>query len=600
VNESNDPLSSPLPPRPVLEGLDLRQLMAEGMGLDPESAGSDEVPSVPGYEFLRLLGAGGMGRVYLARQLSLDRLVAVKVLASGGNAASQWLDRLEREAHAMARVRHPNIVAVYDFIRLDDGGAAIVMEWIESGNLRERWLAAGRPVRSLDIVVTVIREIASSLAAAHRAGIVHRDLKPENVLIALDGSVKVTDFGLALPLDGDSRRFTLTGTSAGTLGYMAPEQIEGRHVDERADLYSLGVILYEMLTGIRPQGHFDPPRAIRRDVPPRLERLTLSALRTRPAKRVASADVFLKELDALRGGGRAMKVLLPAALALLLGGTALYFFPKPDAPVETVFVQRNPVIREQPTATEPSAEPLPAPASQPVPEPPTEPEPAPEPVPVPVPVTPPPPVAAPVAALPRPPTAPAQPVLNRPDGLPPGFTIPGTMWPQVAVKPLRGEWVPDSDGYRSDGTAAVLQILTALPPRGADVRIAFTRTGGKDSIALFFRGPGGAASAEVSAWETGLAGIQNLDGADLRALGDPPLFSLINGQRYEMLVEIRPDRVTLKMEGELIHEVNVAGRELGVAFPWAWETLEAGPTALALGSYESPTIFHEFEVTPVP
>lgn len=586
--------------------------MAEGLGLDPDSEGSDEVPSVPGYEFLRLLGAGGMGRVYLARQLSLDRLVAVKLLASGDVTASQWLDRLEREAHAMARVRHPNIVAVYDFIRLESGGAAIVMEWIESGNLRERWLASGRPVRSLDTVVTVIREIASSLAAAHRAGIVHRDLKPENVLIALDGSVKVSDFGLALPLDGDSRRLTLTGTSVGTLGYMAPEQIEGRHVDERADLYSLGVILYEMLTGIRPQGHFDPPRTIRRDIPLRLERLTLAALRTRPAKRVASADLFLKEIAAVKSSGRVMKILVPAALALLLGAAGVSFFPKPDAPVETVFVERNSVIREQPPATEPATEPEPEPtaAATPVSTPPVPPEPEPVPAAEPVAPAPPAPVSAaapviaatpaPVAAPLPPATAPAQPNLNRPDGLPTGFTIPGTMWPQVAVKPLRGEWVTESGGYRSDDTVAVLQILTALPPRGADVRIAFTRTAGEHSIALFFRGQGGTASAEVSAWENGLAGIQTLDGADLRTLGNPPLFPLVNGQRYEMLVEIRPDRVSLSMDGELIHEVRIAGRELGVTFPWAWETLESGPTALALGSYESPTIFHEVEITPVP
>lgn len=504
--------------------------MAEGLGLDAGEEGIGEAPEVPGFEILRLLGTGGMGRVWLARQTSLDRLVAVKVLHAGGDAASQWLDRLEREARSMARISHPHIVAVYDFVRLDDGGAAIVMEWVASGTLREKWLAHGKPVRDLGVVLAVTRQIASSLAAAHAAGIVHRDLKPENVLVAVDGSVKVTDFGLALPLGPESQRLTLTGTSMGTLGYMAPEQIEGREVDARADVYSLGVILCELLTGIRPQGNFDAPGKVRRHLPTGLERLVLDSLRTRPQKRIASAKEFLSRLDRC---GRSRTPFVVAALAVLagIGVAAIVLSGKAGTGVETA------------------------------------------------------PPATPAPANPTTLTA-----------LPPTLSLPADWENRAVVKSLRGDWRIGSEGFRSDASVAVLQILGAAPPRGARVRISFTRLEGMHSVALFFRTPHGVGSAEVSAWETNLAGIQIVGGKDLRLIPDPPVLPIENGRRYEMVVEIRAERVSLSIDGQPVHEVSITNTDLGVTFPWEWDTLENASTWLAIGSFESPTLFHSVEV----
>lgn len=546
----NEPDSSAPAPRPrsALDGLDPRLLMAEGLGLSPDQSG-DDAPTVPGYEILRLLGAGGMGRVWLARQTSLDRLVAVKVLAMRGAAASQWLDRLEREARSMARLSHPHIVAVYDFVRLDDGGAAIVMEWVGSGSLREKWLETGKPVRDLRTVLSIARQIASALAAAHGAGIVHRDLKPENILVAIDGTAKVTDFGLALPLGPESQRLTLSGTSVGTLGYMAPEQVEGREVDAQADVYSLGVIVYELLTGVRPQGHFDAPGRIRRDLPTGLEKLVLDSLRTRPEKRLASASEFLLRLDRC---GRSRRPLVIAScvalLALGLGGLALSRMGDSSGSGEVPALVSG---GETPPA------------------------------PVPPQTTP---------ALPN-----LDPVKPNP-ALPPGLSVPSDWESRVAVKPLRGRWEIGNDGFRSSKEIGILQVLTSLPPEGARIRATFTRIGGIHSIAIFFRTRRGVATAEVSAWQTNLAGFQCLDGTDLRALPDTPVMPIVNGRRYEMELVLLGDRARLSLDGRLVQEISFGNRDLSVTYPWGWETLETPSTWLAIGSYESPVHFHSIVV----
>lgn len=519
--------------------------MAEGLGLAPDASG-DEAPVVPGYEILRLLGAGGMGRVWLARQTSLDRLVAVKVLAMRGAAATQWLDRLELEARSMARLSHPHIVAVYDFVRLEDGGAAIVMEWVGSGSLREKWLEPGKPVRDWRAVLAIVRQIASALVAAHGAGIVHRDLKPENILVAVDGTAKVTDFGLALPLGPESQRLTLSGTSVGTLGYMAPEQVEGREVDGRADLYSLGVMLYEMLTGLKPQGHFDPPGRLRRDLPSGLEALVMQCLRTRPEKRLASAQEFLARLDRC-GKTRLPLVMTSLVLLGLLGWAGVSLLPSGPDPIKT-----------------------------------------------------------PVASLPEPPPRVVTPTDSESTKentslveLRPGLFAPADWARRLDFRPLSGVWKDESGGLRSDSGISIVQLLTSLPPEGCRVKIAFTRLEGIHSVALFFRTPRGVATAELSSWDQSFAGFQTLDGLDLRTLPEPPVFLMENSRRYEMEVEIRPERLRLSVEGRLLQEVEIQGRELGITYPWSWDSLAKDSTWLGLGSYESPTLFHSVTIEPL-
>lgn len=262
--------------------------MAQGLSAE------ESVIEVAGIEIETPLGRGGMGAVYLGRQLSLDREVAVKVLAIELADDPQFLERLEREARVMARLRHPNIVAVHDFQRTEDG-AAIVMEFVEGGSLREKLLLhpKGLPVAE---ALRILRQIAAGLEAAHASGVIHRDMKPENVLIDADGTARVTDFGLALPLHEASTRLTLSGTAVGTVDYMAPEQFRGAEADARMDVFALGVMAYELFTGKTPRGSFYAPHRLRADIPSQVSAAVMKALRPEPAERFASIAEFMQAL----------------------------------------------------------------------------------------------------------------------------------------------------------------------------------------------------------------------------------------------------------------------------------------------------------------
>ena len=206
------------------------------------------------YEVLGLVGSGGMGEVYRARDPTLNREVAIKILPEALAADPAALARFEREAQAVAALSHPNILAIFDFGRQGDTAYA-VMELLEGETLRARLAQGALPVRK---AVDLAAQIAEGLAAAHEKGIVHRDLKPENVFVTHDGRAKVLDFGLAKrtgSASGPSLSMQATtghtgpGTVMGTVGYMSPEQVRGEAVDHRSDIFSFGAALYEMLTG---------------------------------------------------------------------------------------------------------------------------------------------------------------------------------------------------------------------------------------------------------------------------------------------------------------------------------------------------------------
>ena len=242
----------------------------------------------PQLEVLEFIGKGGMGAVYKARQLSLDRLVALKILPPAAASDPGFAERFNREARALARLNHPNIVAVHDF-----GKAGtlhyLVMEYVDGGNLRQIE-CAGR--LTPDQALAIVPQICEALQFAHNEGIVHRDIKPENILMDKKGRVKITDFGIAKMLGGTTEETRLTGVRdvVGTPHYMAPEQIEKpQSVDHRADIYSLGVVFYEMLTGELPLGKFvAPSRKVLVDV--RLDEVVLQALEKEPGLRYQQAS----------------------------------------------------------------------------------------------------------------------------------------------------------------------------------------------------------------------------------------------------------------------------------------------------------------------
>ncbi|MGZ4787826.1 MAG: protein kinase domain-containing protein [Terriglobales bacterium] len=203
------------------------------------------------YEIIAPAGAGGMGEVYRARDSRLDRTVAIKVLPEAFAADANRLRRFEQESRSVAAINHPNILAVYD-VGLHEGSPYLVMEYLEGKTLRERLQEGALPVSK---TIDFAQQISRGLAAAHDRGIVHRDLKPENIFLTRDGHAKLLDFGLAKPLasaaDATMGSTTSPGVVLGTAGYMAPEQVRGESVDARADIFSFGAVLYEMLGGKR-------------------------------------------------------------------------------------------------------------------------------------------------------------------------------------------------------------------------------------------------------------------------------------------------------------------------------------------------------------
>ncbi|QDU69312.1 serine/threonine-protein kinase [Engelhardtia mirabilis] len=252
----------------------------------------------PQLEIIELIGRGGMGLVYRARQRRIDRPVALKLLSPEAAADPAFAERFLTEARALARLQHPNVVTVHDFGELG-GRYFLLMEYVEGCSLRrlldER---AIDPQRALALVPA----ICAGLEYAHGQGVVHRDIKPENILVQPDGHVVIVDFGLARMVGsaGDDLRLTRASQIMGTPQYMAPEQIHRPlEVDHRADVYALGVVLYEMLTGEVPRGRYAAPSE-RVDVDPRLDEVVHRSLQGEPRDRFQSAAEFAAAIEATR------------------------------------------------------------------------------------------------------------------------------------------------------------------------------------------------------------------------------------------------------------------------------------------------------------
>jgi len=323
------------------------------------------------YEILDAIGAGGMGEVYRARDGNLDRDVAIKVLPRGMADNPVNLARLEREAKAIAALSHPNILSVFDFGTHQDT-AYVVTELLEGQTLGERLQDGPLPPRK---VTEVGRQIARGLAAAHDKGIVHRDLKPDNLFLTRDGRVKILDFGLASSAgaggpDADIRsedtvaNLTQPGTVLGTVNYMSPEQVRGKPTDHRSDLFSLGTVLYEMVSGVRPFQRETPAEtmtailkedpadlaSLAADVPPALAAIIRRCIEKAAGERFHSAHDLAFSLEALSGssvssgkvaaiddvpatrrrpGWLAMAALVLAGLLVGAGGLFL-FLPAPE------------------------------------------------------------------------------------------------------------------------------------------------------------------------------------------------------------------------------------------------------------------------------
>ncbi len=251
----------------------------------------------PQLEILELIGQGGMGAVFKARQPKLDRIVALKILPMRLARESSFAERFEREGRLLARLNHPNIVGVYDFGQTD-GLYYLIMEYVDGVNLRQAFASARfTPQQAL----SVIPKICEALQFAHDEGVLHRDIKPENILLDTKGRVKIADFGIAKFAGVDDKTgLTATGATIGTPHYMAPEQIERpADVDHRADIFSLGVVFYEMLTGELPLGRFAAPSERTATVDVRIDNVVMRALEKDRERRQQSANEVRTQVQLL-------------------------------------------------------------------------------------------------------------------------------------------------------------------------------------------------------------------------------------------------------------------------------------------------------------
>ncbi len=291
-------------------------------------------PGVPGYEIDRLIGLGGMGEVHLARQVALNRQVAIKFLTrTAGDPTDDYEARFRREAELMARISHPNVVTIFDFGAVA-GRAYLVMEYVEGGDLRSKMIP-DHPMPIVEIRA-IMKPVIKAVEYLHSRGIVHRDMKPENILMLREETPKVTDFGIAV-LDFAIGSLTRTGLSLGTPGYVAPEQQYGLKVDARADQFSLAALCYELSTGRKPLGAFPPPDRLNPKLGPKAAAVILKGLSNDPTDRFDTMGEFGEALDrALESPGvrkpsrgRWPLIAAFAGLAVLLGAAAL-FVPRPE------------------------------------------------------------------------------------------------------------------------------------------------------------------------------------------------------------------------------------------------------------------------------
>jgi serine/threonine protein kinase len=300
------PPSEPGTPPPTISVGDARSTISfsppSESGMSPPALSPEDtaLPQIPGYEVEAVLGRGGMGVVYKARHVRLNRPVALKMLVSGAYAGPQERQRFAREAEAVAGLRHANIVQVYD-VGDHDGRPYFTMEFVEGGSLDQKLAGLPQPARQ---AAALAATLAEAVQVAHQGGVVHRDLKPANVLLTVDGTPKIADFGLARRL-ADGAGLTLSGVTVGTPSYMAPEQARGqsRALGPAVDVYALGAILYELLTGRPPfcgetpaetmlqviHQEPVPPSRLNARVPRDLETICLKCLRKERRRRYGSA-----------------------------------------------------------------------------------------------------------------------------------------------------------------------------------------------------------------------------------------------------------------------------------------------------------------------
>lgn len=536
----------------------------------------------PGLRVVSLAGRGGMGAVYRAEQIRLGRTVAVKIMPPEITPDPMARERFEREARVLSGLNHPHVLQIFDFGALPDGTLYLVTEWADGGDLAR--LLAGKP-QPLAFVQDWVAQIASALDAAHARGIVHRDLKPANVLVRADGRLALADFGLAHAQgQGFTTSLTMTGMIFGTFDYMSPEQMTpGAAVTAQTDIYALGVMTYQMITGRVPKGAYTRPSRFT-DAPAAVDALIDAAMSNEAELRPKKAGDFARNLSAISGVKPKTRWGWIAGGVLVTAGAVAAWVLMPEEKMAPPAVRPAPV----PVSAEVAVAPPPAVVEMPV-----SPEPAVESVIAPA--------ASPVAAEPVVVDAPAAPA-SAPTQTPQvKKAVPQVPWTWVlgevtpARDALRGTWSMRGKELVAGNDICVLRLPVQVA-ENYDVAVEFTRTGGRNSIGVFLPTRSGEGVFELDAWDMGIGGVQRINGQDMREHGQYFPAKLINGEKQQVILQVRGSRVSATWNGEPRMTWDLAGRRFDSTL--LWET--GAGIGLGLCAWKSPTVFHRVAYRAVP
>jgi len=530
------------------------------------------VALLPQYEIERMLGRGGMGAVYMGRQRSLDRPVAIKILSSHlAGKDTSFVERFKNEARAMAKLSHPGIVAVYEFGEASGGLLYIVMEFVEGTDVGDMIARQGRLHSEHAMAITA--HVCDALAYAHERGIIHRDIKPANIMLRNDGVVKVADFGLAKvsTSSGETLGLTQSGMAMGTPHFVAPEALTlGLTIDHRADIYAVGVMLYQMLTGKLPQGLFELPSLQIPGLDPRYDGIIGKALREDREVRYPSVQEMRRDLDAIL-----TQPVVKVEAAAEKAPAALTTRARP---------QRAPGQPYRPPASQTRPAPQPKTSSS---------------------------VAFAMVFL----LVLAGVTAFYFLGMDRGQSVSSAVLPAQAgdwidllslVDPqadtVSGKWTRVADGLHGerlpDGKGAQVLQLPYEPPEEYDFRVTHTTLEGNVEISQILSAFDcqfiwGTASGQPEKW----AGFNMVNGRPMMQSGAGvklPARRELN-RRYESLVEVRRDRVTGYVDGEKLVEWKTDYQDLSMDPPHA----VPNPRALGIGIWWSKTVFHEISVREV-
>ncbi|MEO8495264.1 MAG: protein kinase [Planctomycetota bacterium] len=586
----------------VLDDTQTGLALTTGVAREPSSDLPPQLVDHPRYRIVRQLGAGGMGVVYEAEHRMMERPVALKVISRQLVNNPEAIDRFRREVKAAARLSHRNIVTAHDAEQAGDLHF-LVMEFVAGTSLSELVRQHGR--LSVLHACNFVMQAAQGLQHASEHGMVHRDIKPQNLMRTPKGTIKILDFGLArMASEINTARLTRAGTALGTIDYIAPEQVEdSRHVDIRADIYSLGCTLYYLLAGHVPFPNGSPvdkivarlkqtPRSladVRDDIPPEVVHIVE---RMMAKDRAARFQTPLEVVDALRPFSRPTPSGREPERIANTPPT-----PPPKTDLHQISNDAAVGTPEQVDLFDISF------ADQPL---------------------------ATIPALAPPPQhRPA--VFAKKQWLQFGAGI-GVLalllfvgvifWPilhnaltgNAAVlenrdgawvdlmsdldpsnNELPGRWRRVGNELSVDATTGARLCLPYVVPEQYDFEVTFTRDTGVHSIALIFVAGSGQATYEIDAWGEHLAGIQCIRGETLQNNPGGGRHPLVNGTRYTALVQVRRDRVTVSLDGQPIMTYEGNGSDLSILDSWRLPSQRA----LGIGAYQSATTFHRIRVRPI-